>query len=386
MQTNLVLVLLALVFPVKADGTGFIEVPVTIHEGMAAHGLARRQAVSGPVENLRNFYYGAQVEIGTPPQKVQVTLDTCSSDLFVFGSHSNHPFQFNKEASKTCQLVPNQPQYSASFEPEGISAVGNFYKDNVSFYGAQVTQQFAIIEQDVPHVFDGLAGLFGIGGQLLEGTTQKYKNFPSQLLAEGVIDHLGYSVYLNERNASTGTIVFGGVDTEKYSGSMYWLKNRRPRNTFFGVDVTVNGISDVAMLDTGTQFVYLKPEIIDSITQQLSATYDPARGLIVPNLPAKLPQFVFQFGKLTITVPYEEFLQDPGNPHVVALFKTSESGGIPLLGASFLRSVYVVYDFQRNQAAIAPVKITTKSSIVPLSQGIPNAVDPSRGRFWPFFN
>lgn len=357
---------------------GFLEVPLVAHT--VGNQITRRNVAGGTVENLGNFYYGAKVGVGSPQQKMEIILDTCSSDTLFFTPQSGHPQFFDKKKSTSCQLVPNQPVFSGSFQPENIAATGNFYRDTAYFYNARMNLQFALLDKDIPHVFDHVGGLFGIGGTGLEGTSKKYTNFPAQLVLDGVIDHLGYSIYLNARNESTGTIVFGGVDTAKYQGDIYWLRNKKPRNTYFGVDVTVNGITQVAMLDTGTQFLYLSSKIVDSIAESFSGSYDPSKGIVVPNPPKNPEPFLFEFGKAKIYVPYEDLLADPENHHQLAIFKTSESGGIPLLGSAFLRSAYVVYDFDRNMAAIAQVKHTTESAIVPLSQGIPHAIQPSWGR------
>ncbi|KAF2834123.1 hypothetical protein M501DRAFT_991030 [Patellaria atrata CBS 101060] len=46
------------------------------------------------------------------------------------------------------------------------------------------------------------------------------------LMDSGISSTASYSIWLNHRNASTGSILFGGMDTEKFSGKLHALPTR----------------------------------------------------------------------------------------------------------------------------------------------------------------
>jgi hypothetical protein len=50
-----------------------------------------------------------------------------------------------------------------------------------------------------------------------------YNNIPAQMVAQGLINSNAYSLFLNDLNASTGNILFGGVDTARYNGPLATL-------------------------------------------------------------------------------------------------------------------------------------------------------------------
>jgi hypothetical protein len=81
--------------------------------------------------------------------------------------------------------------------------------------------QFGIIYNTT--LQEGVSGVGypGIEGQVGNLGDQPYPNLPSLLVSQGYIESRAYSVYLNdEHNAAGGTLLFGGVDTEKYYGDL----------------------------------------------------------------------------------------------------------------------------------------------------------------------
>src|SRR5208282_278258 len=49
---------------------------------------------------------------------------------------------------------------------------------------------------------------------------QPYPNLVDKMVAQNLIQSRAYSLYLDDQDASTGIILFGGVDTDKFYGPL----------------------------------------------------------------------------------------------------------------------------------------------------------------------
>jgi hypothetical protein len=56
-----------------------------------------------------------------------------------------------------------------------------------------------------------------------EASNGVYPSVMDNLKSNGIIDRKAYSLYLNDLQANTGAIIFGGVDTTKYTGELVVL-------------------------------------------------------------------------------------------------------------------------------------------------------------------
>ncbi|GMM35612.1 hypothetical protein DASC09_029370 [Saccharomycopsis crataegensis] len=119
------------------------------------------------------------------------------------------------------------------FKPDDSSS---FHDTNNNFFVGYASKNFAQgnISQDTlifgDFVFEnytfGLAEasnssvlIFGIGLQGLDSLGM-HDNLPLRLVDSGHINRAVYSQYLNDYNATTGSILFGAVDSSKYTGNL----------------------------------------------------------------------------------------------------------------------------------------------------------------------
>jgi hypothetical protein len=94
--------------------------------------------------------------------------------------------------------------------------------------GDYITDDFTIGGATVKNLQMGLAntttsgfGVIGIGfdeneASLTSITSVPYPNLIDQMVSQGLINTKAYSLYLDDLEESTGSIVFGGVDTNKF--------------------------------------------------------------------------------------------------------------------------------------------------------------------------
>jgi hypothetical protein len=228
-------------------------------------------------------------------------------------------------------------------------------------------------------------GIAGVGHG--NGFNLQYNNLIDELYQNGVTASRAFSVALGSKDVSNGgAVIFGGVDTQKFSGKLFQFTNLPPQDEqgqpgmwrywiqLDSVGISKPGSSSSAyansalpiVLDTGATMSYLPQSIINNLAKDFNAQVLDDGTLAVPCSTATQSGTVdFTFGKLTIKVPYHEFIWEaaPGQCFVGA---APVSGTTPILGDTFLRSAYVVFDQDNSNIFLAPYKnCGTKEQTLP---------------------
>lgn len=242
-------------------------------------------------------------------------------------------------------------------------------------------------------------GVMGIGYDTNESPDPLAVNgvYPSaldQMKQQGIINRRAYSLYLNELNATTGAVIFGGIDSTKYSGDLVGLPLQlgpEGKQTEFYVTLTsvsftdhtgaVNqltgqGFAQSALLDSGTSATLINNEIFEQLANGFGAVSLGEGTSAVPCDYANSNATVnYQFGGPggpTISVPVSQVI---GTKYYDASGFSDPSGGcdfgfgppidgVVILGDTFLRSAYAVFDIDNNQAALAQAVFDVSSSSV----------------------
>lgn len=264
-------------------------------------------------------------------------------------------------------------------------------------------------------------GLVGIGyaiNEAIVGTEQSYSaaydNLPVQMQNEGLIATNAYSLWLNDLDASTGSLLFGGIDTEKYEGDLSRIDVIPDESsglyssfTVYLTSLTANSTSGSdslsssefpipVVLDSGTTLSYLPSDLAQQIWDEVGAIYssDVDSAVLPCSMASSSGQFIFQFGGSNgpqIAVGMDELVlslvTSGSNPTFTSGTYSGQEAcqfGIQnfssdpfLLGDTFLRSAYVVYDLANNQIGIAKTDFnsTTTNVVAFASEGaqIPSA-------------
>ncbi|KAH0541371.1 hypothetical protein FGG08_004135 [Glutinoglossum americanum] len=257
------------------------------------------------------------------------------------------------------------------------------YFDQTSSGGDYGTDVFHIAGADLANQQIGVGidtnksrGLLGIGFSQDEAADTKYPNVPQSLVDHGYIHTNAYSVWLNDLQASTGEILFGGINRGKFSGELQ-LYDMSDAGIMIGklmVNLTGIGITSgtsgeqtnipfptgfgiPALMDTGTTLVYLGDALFNPIATYFNAQYDSElEAYSVSCAFAQDSTTVdFFFPSLTISVPMSEIVDTVNEGATGCRFGLHLAGkGKPLiLGDVFLRSAYVVYDLKNLQIGLA---------------------------------
>lgn len=298
---------------------------------------------------------------------------------------------------------------------DGSYSKGVYFKDAFSIANITVANLTMGLGTDTTIPY----GLLGVGYSLNEaiiGTAESlaaaYQNLPALMMNQGHIATNAYSLWLNDLDASTGSILFGGIDTQKYVGDLTRIPVVKDNVTdqydsFIVALTSIQAVSSSGtdrltshqdpievVLDSGTTLSYLPTDIAEQIWKETGAMYSASTGLAV--IPCRMQRstgyFNFTFGGAsgpTVQVPMDELVLDLVVSGPAPTFTSGEyvgeeacefgiqnTTGTNLLGDTFLRSAYVVYDLVNNEIGMAQTDFNaTESNIVAFaSQG---AVIPS---------
>ena len=365
------------------------------------------------------------VTVGTPPQSFELSLDTGSSDLWVPSVSSNLckktgcPYGSYASSQSSSFQSLNETFYEAY---GSLNVSGEFLTETVQFGNASFNN-FTMASGN--HVVGAKQGIMGISYPLGEAKVAAdaksgkvnitditqieadlYPTIVVAMVTNGYINRPAYSLYLDDINDNTGSILFGGVDTTKYTGDLVSLPVQPQSGLYERLFVTLTSIAisdesgtrrltadnftQPALLDSGTSAQSLPPHVIDELIKGLGAV-QPAGQIQPLAVPCSYQHanasLVYQFGGSSgpkINVPFSELVNADGQPANFPdgtpqcsfnAFSNEAAGAASgagiILGDSFLRSAYLVYDLSNNQVAIAQAALnaTSTSNIVDIPSG-----------------
>lgn len=248
----------------------------------------------------------------------------------------------------TCLSLPSTLQHSDPFKAPGSNARS---ASNSTIY----TLTF-------------IDGTLALGYLQSESNGNTYNNLPALMLSNGLIECAAYSLWLDKINTSHGQLIFGGVNTDKFLGTLESFSATLPtvNNVYIMISLSKMSISynggsfilqDTALQvspDAGSSWMYLPPSITDPLFAQFGATYDP--DLVVTWIPCiareNTSTIDFTFGATTIAVSMDELVQDYNSS--ICYFGIIPSSLGVFLGVTFLRSAYIVFDLSHNFVWLAP--------------------------------
>lgn len=369
----------------------------------------REDPVQQTLDNLETLYF-ANASLGTPAQTFRLHIDTGSSDLWV-----------NAKDSQLCQQGGNQCGDSGTYNAndsstyEYVNGVFNIsYADGTGASGDYATDTFRFGGQTIKELQFGIGysssspeGILGIGYTINEaavnhGGLKPYSNLPQKLVDDGTINSNAYSLWLNDLDASTGSILFGGVDTDKFHGELQTLPIIPEDGVYAEFIIALTGMGHnntngsifqnenvAVLLDSGTSFMYLPNNVVRSLYHTFDAEYDASQGaaFVDCSLGEQEGSLDFNFSGVTISVPINELVivTDVSRGQAVCALGIGPAGdSVSILGDTFLRSAYVVYDLANNEISLAQTnfnatteniqEIQNGTAGVPNATGVPNAI------------
>ncbi|KAJ3464753.1 hypothetical protein MRS44_009539 [Fusarium solani] len=350
---------------------GIIRYPIRASPGAPiVKGVTRRQNEVALQSQNTGLFYSIDVTMGTPGQTITVNLDTGSQELWVnpvcdksndvsFCESFGH---FGESSTFTSINVTGGLVYGTGY------AYYNYGYDFITIGSAHIKQQLFGVAYDTSVVSVGIMGV----APDLHGWNAPYPLVIDSMARQNLIKSRAFSLDIRTMDSDRGAVIFGGIDTRKYSGHLekrpiipassspdgqtrYWVhldgmsltQDDGSKDAIFS---KTNGYAVV--LDSG----YTISALPGPIFEKLLATFPTVQPGIGSYHPvdcdvAKLKGTVdFTFGKTTIKVPYADFVWHNKGSCYLGAFQDDE---FPVLGDTFLRAAYVVYDWDNENVWLA---------------------------------
>ncbi|KAK0657980.1 aspartic peptidase domain-containing protein [Cercophora newfieldiana] len=307
------------------------------------------------------------VLIGTPPQKLNVDIDTGSADFWVFSTEMVAEQSENHTLYDPGQSTTSRKLDGATWKihyGDGSSSGGKVYIDRVDVGNISVADQAVEAANRVsPEFVEDVnsMGVFGLAfGKLNQVRPKQQNTFFDNLLPR--LDEPVFTVDLKHND--TGSFNFGSIKPDAYTGDIRyttvndtvgWWAFDAPG---YAVGDAKNGFTAHhmnAIADTGATLLLLPRAVADDYYSQVGgAKFDPNFGGYIFRCGAALPDLVLQIGEtddVGITVPGEYMLYSPadgvnGGDMDLCFGGLQSNAGmdISVFGDVFLKSTFAVFE------------------------------------------
>ncbi|KAK8008823.1 eukaryotic aspartyl protease [Apiospora marii] len=298
--------------------------------------------------------YLCPVQIGTPPQTLNLDFDTGSSDLWVFSSETpksqvNGQAIYDISKSSTAQLMTGA-SWSISYG-DGSSSSGNVYTDTVTIGGVTVKNQAVESARQVSAQFTQRASTDGLLG-LAFSNINTVRPSQQKTFFDGALNELAMPVFTaNLKKGEAGNYNFGFIDRSEFTGDISFVPVNASTG-FWQFEASGFAIADEATVSAP------HAAIADTVS---GATNNARAGGYTFPCSTSLPNFTAVIGDYRGVIPGDFIKYAPvdGNSFETA---TTCFGGIQqvpsgfpyaIYGDIFLKSQFVVFHGANQQVGFA---------------------------------
>lgn len=328
--------------------------------------------------------YSGKVQIGNPPQELEMVFDTGSANIIVTSSLCNttgclNHKQYDMEKSSTHSPIfflethyadlirtPNQRDQILMYFGTGQVKSYLGYDTICIANGKLCANNTLILEacemSSVPFSHVSFDGIIGLGFTYLSVAPES--NFLEMLYRQGKIDHLLFSFYFNKDDTRLSAVNIGGYDTKFFTGNIHYSKVHA-LNHYWEIDIEGIYYNDTevidcltkkcgAVVDTGTSMLAAPFESFTKLSELLSVDIDCVNLATLKNLQFKIN------GKKFILEPDYYVLRAESETNtncISALMQldalSSKDKHIFILGLPFLKKYFTIYDREKKRIGFA---------------------------------
>ncbi|KAH8923790.1 acid protease [Atractiella rhizophila] len=332
-------------------------------------GIVKRQAEALTDEDSETLWAGT-ISIGTPAQSFLIDFDTGSSDLWVPSSSctssgcSGHK-KYNPSSSSTSQKQSGT--FEVAYGDGSVYVSGNIYTDKVTVGGLSASNQYLGATTDETSNFADEVedGLLGMAFQSLSEIGQP--TFFQNLVSQGKVSTGSFGFRL----ATSGSELYlGGADTAKYSGSISYTPLTSASYWATSGSALVNGataVSTTMIIDTGTTLIVGATATVKTFWSKVSGSKACTTATcgsgstgyyLFPCNSAPTVSFSFSGKAWAMSADTFSLGQvSSGSSSCVGSIVGEDLGlNAWIVGDSFLRNVYSVYDYTNERVGFATPK------------------------------
>ncbi|KAL5357736.1 aspartic peptidase domain-containing protein [Aspergillus floccosus] len=322
------------------------------------------------VDNFMNAQYFSEIELGTPPQKFKVVLDTGSSNLWVPSSECSSIacYLHNKyDSSASSTYKKNGTEFAIKYGSGSLS--GFVSEDTLKIGDLKIKEQLfaeATNEPGLAFAFGRFDGILGLGFDTI--SVNRIEPPFYKMVNQGLLDEPVFAFYLGDTNkeGDESVATFGGIDKSHYTGELIKIPLRR--KAYWEVDLDAITLGDETadlentgvILDTGTSLIALPSNLAEMINAQIGAKKGFTGQYSVDcEKRSSLPDITFALSGHNFTIgPYDYTLEVQGS--CISAFMGMDFpepvGPLAILGDAFLRKWYSVYDLGNGAVGLAKAK------------------------------
>ncbi|KAI1656558.1 acid protease [Daldinia decipiens] len=340
--------------------------------------------------------YMLELALGTPGQIISAILDTGSYTLLVDPDCNQAA---DPKACRTYGYYDTQQSSTAKTLNGWFSGqFGTGYMEGVWFSD---TAYIGLDNLPLPNLRVGVskrseyiwAGVLGVSYGKAWNTG--YQTLLDLLVTQGYIEVPIFSLGVGyQGGGSPSDIIFGGVDRKKFRGyleplEVYPYPDQQLKlfgQVGYRVNITSLGVTPPGqnetmltdtdfernvLIDSGSTYTYLDADLVATIAKALNA-YQDENGVYrvscdIRSLDGSV-NFGFNFYNIIIRVNYADFIVDFDNYCALGVQPTDNQNSTWVLGTSFIRAAYLIFDQLNNAVWIAQYFPCGENEIADLTQ------------------
>lgn len=318
------------------------------------------------IHDFSNAQYYGEVNIGSPSQTFEVIYDTGSSNLWVPTTSckecggGKHLY----DSSKSSSYVKNGTAFNIAY---GSGPVAGYLSYDAVHLGDN--QQLALDKYEFAEINEvsglGMAykmgqfdGILGLGWDSI--SVDGIPTVLTELIKNNVISKPIFSFFLGTDTGKDGELLVGDVDTRKFKGDISYVPVSQEGYWEVDMDGVKLGGEQLegktkAIVDSGTSVIAAPPDSVSALAQKIGA-YN-IFGKYIVSCTADIGDIEFTLGGKDYKIDGSKLLIPVAFGHcflaVIPLSVPPPRGPLWILGDTFMREYYTVFDYGQKRVGLA---------------------------------
>lgn len=305
---------------------------------------------AGVNQDGADYSYFVQVGLGSKGTKLYMLIDTGAGSSWVMGTDCTSEAckkhdTFGKDSSDTVSI--SDKDFSVAYGSGKVK--GKLATDTLSVAGLSMQYKFGLAsttsDEFSSFAFDGILGLSMGGGA--------GANFLETLASSGAVKSTVFAVSLSRAadDATSGEIKFGGTNSAKYTGDITYTPISAKGGDWaidlddMSYDGNKAGVGGkLAYIDTGTTYIFGPASLVDKLHSVVEGATKQGSSYSVP-CDSTTPITV-TFSGVDYEIPAKDWIapKDSSGKCSSNIYGQEVVKDSWLMGATFLKSVYAVFD------------------------------------------